>query len=119
MSQTFTTDCYVLVTLHRPSSVDDPVMLDALLETLLRLAKRLPVVFPVHPRTKDRIGERTLPGIHLIEPAGYFEFLALERDARLVTTDSGGVQEETTFLGVPCLTVRDNGPSRSPMARTR
>lgn len=99
---------YVLVTLHRPSSVDDPAMLEALLETLLRLAKRLPIVFPVHPRTKGRMGNRPLPGIHLIDPAGYFQFLALERDARLVITDSGGVQEETTFLGVPCLTVRDN-----------
>lgn len=101
-------DPYVLVTLHRPSSVDDPVMLEALLDTLSRLAKRLPIVFPVHPRTKVRIGARALPGIHLINPAGYFEFLALERDARLVITDSGGVQEETTFLGVPCLTVREN-----------
>ena len=101
-------DPYVLVTLHRPASVDDAVMLEGLLETLLRLAQRLPIVFPVHPRTKGRIGARALPGIHLIDPAGYFEFLALQRDARLVVTDSGGVQEETTFLRVPCLTVRDN-----------
>lgn len=101
-------DPYVLVTLHRPASVDDAELLEGLLDTLQKLATRVPVVFPAHPRTKSRIGNRAVPGIHLIDPVGYLEFLALQRDARLVITDSGGVQEETTFLGVPCLTVRDN-----------
>jgi UDP-N-acetylglucosamine 2-epimerase (non-hydrolysing) len=101
-------DPYVLVTLHRPASVDDAELLEGLLDTLQSLASRVPVIFPAHPRTRSRIGKRAVPGIHLIDPVGYLEFLALQRDARLVITDSGGVQEETTFLGVPCLTVRDN-----------
>jgi len=99
---------YVLVTLHRPATVDETGLLDGLLNSLRSLAERIPVVFPVHPRTKARIGDRAVAGIHLIEPVGYLEFLALERDARLVITDSGGVQEETTFFKVPCITVRDN-----------
>jgi UDP-N-acetylglucosamine 2-epimerase (non-hydrolysing) len=102
------TSPYLLVTLHRPSSVDDPELLEGLLETLRVLAARLPVVFPVHPRTKSRLEAKAVAGIHLIDPVGYLEFLALQRDARLVITDSGGVQEETTYLKVPCLTVRDN-----------
>lgn len=101
---------YILVTLHRPSSVDDAALLKALLSTLSELAKQMNIVFPVHPRTRERIVSNALPveKLHLIDPVGYLEFLALERDARLVITDSGGVQEETTFLGIPCLTVRDN-----------
>jgi UDP-N-acetylglucosamine 2-epimerase (non-hydrolysing) len=101
---------YILVTLHRPSSVDDIALLQALLATLSELAKQVSVVFPVHPRTRARIAANALKvgKVNLIEPVGYFEFLALERGSRLVITDSGGVQEETTFLGVPCLTVRDN-----------
>lgn len=103
-------DPYILVTLHRPSSVDDVVLLQALLGSLSELAKSVNVVFPVHPRTGARIISNALNvgKVNLIEPVGYLEFLALERDARLVITDSGGVQEETTFFGVPCLTVRDN-----------
>lgn len=108
---------FVLVTLHRPSSVDDPTLLDGLLASLRTLTRRIPVVFPVHPRTRDRIGSRDLGELHLIEPTGYLEFLALERDARLVITDSGGVQEETTYLNVPCLTVRDN--TERPVTITR
>ncbi len=98
---------FALVTLHRPSNVDDPETLGALVAALGQVAEDLPVVFPVHPRTRARLG--LLPsGVSLIEPVGYLDFLALERFARLVITDSGGVQEETTFLGVPCLTVRPN-----------
>lgn len=103
---------YVLVTLHRPSNVDDLSVLRALLAVLSDISLELPVIFPVHPRTRQRIAQ--LPGItfpstlQVIEPLGYLEFLALERNARLVITDSGGVQEETTYLGVPCLTVREN-----------
>ena len=81
-----------------------------MLDVLATLAKTLPVVFPVHPRTKARMAPKwaTTTGLHLIDPVGYLEFLGLERDATLVITDSGGVQEETTYLRVPCLTVRDN-----------
>ncbi len=104
---------FALVTLHRPSNVDDPARLARLLQTLSDLSRRLPVVFPVHPRTRARI--EALPGnavraagLRLTEPLGYIDFLQLEDAAAVVITDSGGVQEETTALGVPCLTVRDN-----------
>jgi UDP-N-acetylglucosamine 2-epimerase (non-hydrolysing) len=101
---------FVLVTLHRPSNVDNPAMLEHLLEVLCELADCVPVLFPVHPRTRARLDERrwSRPALHLIEPLGYLEFLGLERRAALVVTDSGGVQEETTYMGVPCLTVREN-----------
>jgi UDP-N-acetylglucosamine 2-epimerase (non-hydrolysing) len=98
---------FALVTLHRPSNVDDPGTLDAVVAALGHVAEDLPVVFPVHPRTRARLGVPP-SGITLIEPVGYLDFLALERFARMVITDSGGVQEETTFLGVPCLTLRPN-----------
>jgi len=100
---------YVLVTLHRPSTVDDPHVLQGVLGALASIASEYPIMFPVHPRTRARLDQSWLakPGLHLIEPLGYLEFLALERDAHLVITDSGGVQEETTYLGVPCITVRD------------
>lgn len=105
-------DRYILVTLHRPSNVDN---LDALAEILAALAQmsgELPVIFPVHPRTRQRIAESgllpTSSTVHLVDPLGYLAFLALEAHASLVVTDSGGVQEETTFLRVPCLTVRPN-----------
>ena len=100
---------YVLVTLHRPSLVDDPKRLTAVLEVLAQLSRRLPVVFPMHPRTRDRVrsaGVRMPDAVRAFEPLGYLDFLALERWARLVVTDSGGVQEETSALGVPCLTYR-------------
>jgi UDP-N-acetylglucosamine 2-epimerase (non-hydrolysing) len=97
---------FVLVTLHRPSLVDG-ALLAAVLEELHALAERVPVVFPVHPRTRARIQEpERYPGIRLLEPLGYLEFLSLEAEAGAVLTDSGGVQEETTFLGVPCFTLR-------------
>jgi UDP-N-acetylglucosamine 2-epimerase (non-hydrolysing) len=112
---------YAVLTLHRPSNVDDPVTLMTLLEALEELGRRLPIVFPVHPRAKRQLlgqghlhwaGAGTampLPnrGIFCFEPVGYIDFVALMSQARLVLTDSGGIQEETTVLGVPCLTLRD------------
>jgi UDP-N-acetylglucosamine 2-epimerase (non-hydrolysing) len=107
-------DGYALVTLHRPSNVDAPDILGRLLRTLRRLSDTLPVVFPVHPRTRARIEAAGLsdtlrsPRILSLDPLGYLEMLGLMANARLVLTDSGGVQEETTALGIPCLTARDN-----------
>ncbi|WP_433380434.1 non-hydrolyzing UDP-N-acetylglucosamine 2-epimerase [Actinoplanes sp. CA-142083] len=100
---------YALATLHRPANVDDPAMLGALLTALGEVARELPVVLPVHPRTAARLELAGLPaGIRLVPPAGYLDFIALQASARLVLTDSGGIQEETTALGVPCLTMRDS-----------
>lgn len=103
---------YALVTLHRPSNVDDPEWLGALLRALAGVSDELKVVFPVHPRTRQRIaalGPGALPeGLSLLEPQPYLSFLALQEDATVVITDSGGIQEETSFLGVPCLTLREN-----------
>lgn len=103
---------YVLVTLHRPSNVDDLEMLHSILNALLEISKEIPVIFPVHPRTRQKINmlQDVIPNptLHLIEPLDYLDFLALQRYAVVVITDSGGIQEETTFLGVPCLTVREN-----------
>jgi UDP-N-acetylglucosamine 2-epimerase (non-hydrolysing) len=106
-------ECYALVTLHRPSNVDDLHWLREMLLALSDLSHDLAVVFPVHPRTRQRIADLGLQALangrlHLLEPRPYLEFLALQRRATLVITDSGGIQEETTFLGVPCLTVREN-----------
>ncbi len=100
---------YLLVTLHRPALVDGPLLADALLE-LEALSHLHPVVFPMHPRTRARASgfRPSGPSLHLIDAVGYVDFLALEGRARAVITDSGGVQEETTFLGVPCFTLRDN-----------
>jgi len=103
---------FVLVTLHRPSNVDEPARLRQLAQILADLGHKLTVVFPVHPRTRRRLQDLNLAldgaGVRLIEPLGYLEFLALQRAACVVVTDSGGVQEETTYLGVPCITVRPN-----------
>lgn len=106
---------YAVCTLHRASNVDDPRVFSGLLSALGHVASRLPVVFPVHPRTRKRISELGLaaslertPGLRLVDPMGYLEFLALTSQARLAFTDSGGLQEETTVLGIPCLTVREN-----------
>jgi UDP-N-acetylglucosamine 2-epimerase (non-hydrolysing) len=105
---------YVLLTLHRPSNVDDPVVLRRLLETLRTISEQVPLVFPVHPRTRARIEEAGLDGlldtrrIVQLQPLGYLEMLGLMRHARLVLTDSGGLQEETTALGIPCITLREN-----------
>jgi UDP-N-acetylglucosamine 2-epimerase (non-hydrolysing) len=100
---------YALATLHRPANVDDPGALSGLLTALAEVASQLPVVFPIHPRTRARLPEGfEAPGLKLVEPLGYLDFLALTAGARLVMTDSGGIQEETTALGVPCLTLREN-----------
>lgn len=99
---------FVLVTLHRPSNVDDPRNLRALMAALGRIAKVASVLFPVHPRTRAKLDGRVPAGVTLAEPLGYLEFLALQTRAALVVTDSGGIQEETTYLRVPCLTVREN-----------
>jgi UDP-N-acetylglucosamine 2-epimerase (non-hydrolysing) len=102
---------YLLVTLHRPALVDGPLLGDAM-AALAAVAGDMPVVFPVHPRTRKRLAELGWsgeePGVHLSEPVGYLDFLSLEADAAAVLTDSGGIQEETTYLGVPCFTLRDN-----------
>ncbi|MFJ3306749.1 non-hydrolyzing UDP-N-acetylglucosamine 2-epimerase [Streptomyces sp. NPDC086549] len=98
-----------LVTLHRPANVDDPEVLTGLLKALGEIAGRCPLVLPVHPRAAGRLAEIGVPGgIRLVPPAGYLDFIALQDSARVVLTDSGGVQEETTALGVPCVTLRDN-----------
>jgi UDP-N-acetylglucosamine 2-epimerase (non-hydrolysing) len=103
---------YVLVTLHRPSNVDDPQQLGPLLRTIEQSAGDLPLVFPVHPRTRARLQQSELTfdekRWRLTEPLGYLDFLKLTAQARIVLTDSGGVQEETTVLGVPCVTLREN-----------
>jgi UDP-N-acetylglucosamine 2-epimerase (non-hydrolysing) len=98
---------YLLVTLHRPALVDGP-LLGEVLEQLRNVARYLPVVFPVHPRTRKMLGDTyDARHVHIIDPVGYLEFLSLEADAGAVLTDSGGVQEETTYLNVPCFTLRD------------
>ena len=106
---------YALLTLHRPSNVDVPEVLSGILDALASLQTRLPILFPAHPRTLRRLAEaglleraQAMPNLRLMEPLGYLEFLGLMAQARLVLTDSGGIQEETTILGVPCLTLREN-----------
>ncbi len=105
---------YGLLTLHRPSNVDDPEILARLLALLREISETLPLAFPVHPRTRQAIFraglDELLEGgrIHLMEPQGYLQMLGLMKDARVVLTDSGGIQEETTALGVPCITLREN-----------
>lgn len=102
---------YGVVTLHRPSNVDNEGMLAAIAEALSEIAEDLPLVFPAHPRTRanlERFGISMGPNIAVVGPQGYMSFLNLWKDATVVLTDSGGLQEETTALGVPCVTVRDN-----------
>lgn len=106
---------YGVVTLHRPANVDDPAQLSRVAESLVAAAGAAPLVFPVHPRTRKRLEEAELyprleaaRGLRLTGPLGYLDFMALVSNARLVITDSGGVQEETTYLGIPCLTMRDS-----------
>ena len=109
---------YALVTLHRPSLVDDREKLAAVTDGLIALAKTLPIVFPIHPRTQARLEEsgdgRRLSeaGVRTTSPQGYFDFLCLLADAGFVVTDSGGVQEETSALGVRCFTLRDSTERR-------
>ena len=103
---------YAVLTLHRPSNVDDPATLTALLDVIAEINRSLPVVLPLHPRTRGNIDKfglsAKLDGLRILPPLGYLDMLGLMRDAKLVLTDSGGIQEETTALGVPCLTLRDN-----------
>jgi UDP-N-acetylglucosamine 2-epimerase (non-hydrolysing) len=101
---------YALVTLHRPSNVDDPDVLRRILSSILSVSQDLAVIFPAHPRTRQRMAQFDMAthGLHLCDPLPYLEFLALQAGATVVITDSGGIQEETTFLGVPCLTMRAN-----------
>ena len=102
---------YAVLTLHRPANVDDPAVLAGLVRAIDRLQRELPIVFPVHPRTRKTLnasGLGRMAGLRLVEPLGYLDFMKLVSEARLVLTDSGGVQEETTVLGVPCLTMRNN-----------
>ncbi|MFW5753486.1 MAG: non-hydrolyzing UDP-N-acetylglucosamine 2-epimerase [Marinilabiliaceae bacterium] len=108
---------FVLVTIHRPSNVDRPERLDAVMNWLGSLSQKIRVVFPMHPRTRERLQERETPllgsnspypGLNIIPPQGYIDFQKLVKSAQFVITDSGGLQEETTWLGVPCLTLRNN-----------
>ncbi len=105
---------YVAATLHRPANVDDPAQLAALADCLVAIQAQIPIVFPVHPRTAQRLKETGLgarlesAGIHLIQPLPYVRFMSLVAGAKAVVTDSGGIQEETTYLGIPCLTLRES-----------
>ncbi len=106
-------DRFVLVTLHRPSNVDDPENLESILATLDEISRQIPVLFPVHPRTREKMkllsfDSKRSKDFLLLNPQSYLEFLYLEQKAELVITDSGGIQEETTYLGIPCLTFRKN-----------
>jgi UDP-N-acetylglucosamine 2-epimerase (non-hydrolysing) len=101
--------------MHRPSNVDDPSTLIEMVQAIRHIARRVPIVFPVHPRTRARLkslGEwdelAKSPGVRLTEPLGYLEFLSLSSQAKIIVTDSGGLQEESTVLGIPCLTLREN-----------
>lgn len=113
-SSAFVDQRYGLLTLHRPSNVDNAAVLRRLLETLAKISQVTPLIFPVHPRTRTKITEARLDSlienanILLLPPQGYLEMLGLMADAQLVLTDSGGIQEETTALGVPCVTLRDS-----------
>ena len=101
---------YALVTLHRPANVDDSATLKSILQSLLEVNRDLSVVFPAHPRTRQRISDfgLSVEQLQLLDPLSYLDFLGLQSRATVVITDSGGIQEETTYLGVPCLTLREN-----------
>ena len=105
---------YGVLTLHRPANVDNPNVLKGLLDTLIEISQQLPIIFPLHPRTKGKIesfgleNALTQANIIITPPLGYLEMLGLVKSAKLVLTDSGGLQEETTALGVPCVTLREN-----------
>jgi UDP-N-acetylglucosamine 2-epimerase (non-hydrolysing) len=108
-------ETYGVVTMHRPSNVDDPARLAALVEVFESIAGRAPLILPLHPRTRQRLETGGLfdrlsrvPGLRLLPPLGYIEFMSAVASARFVLTDSGGIQEETTYLGIPCLTLRNN-----------
>jgi len=106
---------YALITLHRPSNVDDKENLEIILDAFSEIAKKIPLVFPIHPRTRKQISVfgfeekvNKIANLRLIDPIGYLDFLKLEKYAKFVLTDSGGIQEETTVFGIPCLTLREN-----------
>jgi UDP-N-acetylglucosamine 2-epimerase (non-hydrolysing) len=102
---------YAVLTMHRPANVDNPQVLRGLMGAVERLQRELPIVFPVHPRARKAMGGLTgpaIPNLRLTQPLGYLDFMKLVAHARVVLTDSGGIQEETTVLGVPCLTLRNN-----------
>ncbi len=106
---------YAVLTLHRPSNVDDPAVFGRLLDALDVVQKDVPIVFPIHPRTRNNLAKGALGGrveamknLRMIDPAGYLDFLKLTANAKVVLTDSGGIQEETTILKVPCITMREN-----------
>ncbi|MHC4092146.1 MAG: UDP-N-acetyl glucosamine 2-epimerase, partial [Planctomycetota bacterium] len=106
---------FVVVTLHRPSNVDDPDMLGVILDAFEQIGRDMPVVFPMHPRTRSSLASmglqeraEAIPGLRITEPLGYLDFLKLMSESAVTMTDSGGIQEETTILGVPCLTLREN-----------
>lgn len=106
---------FAVLTLHRPSNVDDPVVFSRILDALTIIQKDIPIIFPVHPRTRKNLASvsrskriEEIPDLRLIDPLGYLDFLKLMSNAKVVLTDSGGIQEETTILKIPCLTLRDN-----------
>jgi UDP-N-acetylglucosamine 2-epimerase (non-hydrolysing) len=123
-SMNFADKAYILLTLHRPSNVDSPEIFEKILSGLAEISKHLPIIFPSHPRTRKMISKFNLDkyfkyseapfpfdspeGILLVDPLGYLDFLKMMTQAKIVLTDSGGIQEETTILGVPCLTLREN-----------
>jgi len=101
-------ESYVLITLHRPSNVDDPRTFLGIVDTLNEIGRQVPVIFPLHPRARKNLGTAEIwPRVRFLDPVGYLEFLSLQKHAGVVITDSGGIQEETTYLGVPCLTLRE------------
>jgi UDP-N-acetylglucosamine 2-epimerase (non-hydrolysing) len=112
IQQQFHLDKFILVTLHRPSNVDTPETLFEIMTALIEISRQIPVLFPIHPRTRKRIVDLNLNHNHnrliLTDPMGYLDFLAMQIHASLLLTDSGGIQEETTYLGIPCLTARPN-----------
>ncbi|HED10378.1 MAG TPA: UDP-N-acetylglucosamine 2-epimerase (non-hydrolyzing) [Caldithrix abyssi] len=106
---------YALITLHRPSNVDDPDVFRRLISTFQKIEKELKLIFPIHPRSRKRISEfgldemiASMPNLKLLDPLGYLDFMNLMHNARVLLTDSGGIQEETTYLGIPCITMREN-----------
>jgi UDP-N-acetylglucosamine 2-epimerase (non-hydrolysing) len=105
---------YIAMTMHRPANVDSPEILRSIIDGVKKISERIPVVFPCHPRTRNRIEEFGLmdadegTNLRIIEPLGYLDFLKLQAESRLVLTDSGGIQEETTYLQIPCITMREN-----------
>ncbi len=110
----FSPQQYACMTLHRPSNVDNREMLEIILRAINKISNKIPIVFPCHPRTKNNLREFGLDNnidgnnFKIVEPLGYLDFLKLEAESQMVITDSGGIQEETTYLGIPCITLREN-----------